>query len=195
MEDAAWSTSPITLGTAIDFLRRHPRDHLRIVPGTATLVPRGPENPGHLCLFPFLMGLVVFVVRPQGVRAAVMLGRGANILADVVVIGLVPRLVAGLGGGVEAGWLGAALLATYPPAAVYGSPANLDPLLALLFVLLLLDLLGPPRAGTWLRAGVLTGLCVGVEQTWLVLLAWDPSSGWCGRPARPGSSAPGLLPA
>ena len=51
---------------AIDFLRRHPRDHLRIVPGTSTLVPRGPENPGHLCLFPFLMGLVVFVVRPQG---------------------------------------------------------------------------------------------------------------------------------
>ena len=195
MEDAAWSTSPIPLSTAIDFLRRHPRDHLRIVPGTATLVPRGPENPGHLCLFPFLMGLVVFVVQPQGMRAAVLLGRGANILADVVVIGLVPRLVAGLGGGAEAEWLAAGLLATYPPAVVYGSTANLDPLLALLFVLLLLDVLGPPRAGTWLRAGILTGLCVGAKQTGLVALAWVPFVWLLRPPRRPGALLVWALPA
>src|SRR5207245_8381774 len=109
-----------------------------------------------------------FVVRPQGMRAAVLLGRGANILADVVVIGLVPRLVAGLGGGAEAEWLAAGLLATYPPAVVYGSTANLDPLLPPLFVLLLLAVLGPPRAGTWLPAGILTGLCVGAQHTGLV---------------------------
>jgi hypothetical protein len=194
MEDAAWSVSPLPLGTAIDFLRRHPRDHLRLIPGTSTLVPRGPENPGHLGLYPFLMGLVVYVAQPHGLREAVLLGRAANILADGLVIALVPRIVAGLGGSVEAGLLAAALLAFYPPAIVYGSTANLDPLLALFLALLVLDLLRPPRHATWLLAGILTGLCVGEKQTGLVALAWVPLVWLLASARRPGALLAWALP-
>jgi hypothetical protein len=174
LEDAYWSVAPISARTAVDFLRLHPRDHLRLVPATGALIARPPSNPGHLGLYPFVMGLVIYVTRPRDMQTAVLFGRGVNILADAIVVTLVPRVVAGLGGGSGVGLLAAGLLATYPPAVVYGSTANLDPLLTLLFMLLVVGLLEAPRRSTWVRAGLLTGLCVGAKQTGLVTLAWVP---------------------
>jgi hypothetical protein len=178
LEDAYWSVAPISMRTAVDFLRLHPRDHLRLNPTTGSLVLRPPSNPGHLGLYPFVMGCLIYVVRPRDMQTAVLLGRSVNILADATVIALVPRVVAGFGGGAGAGLLAAGLLATYPPAVVYGSTANIDPLLTLLFSLLVVCLLDASRRWTWVRAGLLTGLCVGAKQTGLVTLAWVPLVWW-----------------
>lgn len=192
--DAYWTVAPLRLDDAVRFLRDHVgTDHLQLDPSTGML-DRWPQSgpariTAHPCLYQYVTGLVFLAVKPASTESAVMIGRVVSALADTATIVLLPALATALGATRSVGLVAAGLYAVFPPAAVYGSIANLDPLLAPLLVLLLLAVLHPgPGAAVWVRAGVVTGLLASVKQTGLVALLLVPMAS----ALRPGPRLRGL---
>lgn len=180
-EDAMWGLSPLSAGAALSFLRHHPRDHLRLDPGTGALRPWGRPAAGeiarlgHPCVLQYAAGLVTAAVAPASVRQAVLVGRQLNAVLDTTTILLLPDLAVALGAAPATGLLSAALYALYPPAVSYGSLDYLDPPLAPLLVLLLLGILNVSRTGTgWLSLGAVTGLFLGTKQVGMIALVLVP---------------------
>ncbi|MEW6270084.1 MAG: glycosyltransferase 87 family protein [Thermodesulfobacteriota bacterium] len=175
----AFALASLPAGDALRFLRYHPRDHLRLDPATGALAPWSDWGKdarlGHPCLFDYVAGVVIRLVRPGWPEPALLLGRLVNAAADTVAVGLLPRLVGQLGGGTACGLLAALLYAVFPPAVTYGSIGNFDPFLAPLAVLLAITLLDPrPGLGPWVRAGIVTGLLAAAKQTGLLAMVLVP---------------------
>lgn len=182
-DDASWTIAPLSLGSALRFLREHPHVHQRLDPATGAMTPWPTSGfgvlGGHLTLHAYVTGLALAVVRPASRSGAMTVARAVNVVADSATIALLPGLVDALGGSAGSGVVAAALYTVFPAAVVYGSLANLDPFLAPLLVALLVVVLrarDDPRS--WVLAGLVTGLLACAKQSGLLALALVPLLAW-----------------
>jgi hypothetical protein len=190
-EDAQWARAPLGFGEVLHFLRDHPHAHPRLDPKTGArrrwgTVPGEIARLGHPSLVQYVAGVVTWGVRPFSLAGSVKTGRAVNAILDSATIPLLPRLATVLGDAPAVGLLAAGLYAVFPPAVTYGSLNYLDPALAPLLVLLVIVLLDRRASGTahWLRAGIVTGLLIGVKQVGLIALVLVPLAAVLGPPRR-----------